>query len=573
MSDDSSQHTQNVGKIVLGRYQIIRLLGEGGMGGVYECEHVEIGKRVAIKFVSSVHAKSPQIAARLKREARSTGALDSEHVVQVFDAGEDPELGLFLVMELLKGKDLCTVCEGGKRLSPVDAAHITVQATLGLEKAHEAGIIHRDLKPANIFVCQKDDGRAMVKLVDFGIAKLVRDAEQAVQQNPGLTRAGTVIGTPQYMSPEQAQGLDTLDHRTDVYSLGAVLFEMLTGESPHPSMPTYEQTILQIVLNAPPRVSTKIGAPNVPPDLDDLVASMLAREPGARPPSMKAVRAALNRIFPEIENRRLTMAAIVAGVSQLASSVYVPPSEAGLAAARAAGQSSPQMMGQASGSSPQMQVPMVRGSGPLTGPSTGTVMMGHTPTSSPNLMYTPSSSPNLMMGQPPQMQHPRTSAGVAIDDDAHPAGVPRRSGAGLIIGIAATVCMMAILSVVAVFKLKSGEASDQQTSGGLSGVVGTASAASARGAASASPSAQPSAIASASSAPAPSTAPLASNASTTRPAPWHPINGRDPALPPPPASVAKNPKPPASTGGGTTTPAPPASQPHQLGATGIDTTF
>jgi len=295
-----------IGRVIHGRYRIKRLLGEGGMGGVYEGEHLEIGKRVAIKLVHALHARDPQIAARIKQEARSTGAIESENIVQVFDAGEDEELGLFLVMEMLKGEDLASLLLRKTRVSQMAAATMVLQAAQGLLRAHAAGIVHRDLKPANIFLCTREDGSSLVKLVDFGIAKLVRDANKAQgQQSAGLTRMGMVIGTPQYMSPEQAQGLLTVDHRTDIYSLGAVLFETIVGVSPYPEMPTYEQTILQIMTRPAPRISSVVH--DVHPDLDQLCAEMMAHDMNARPRDMGVVRERLLRIFPEIEGGRLPM--------------------------------------------------------------------------------------------------------------------------------------------------------------------------------------------------------------------------------------------------------------------------
>ena len=215
----------------------------------------------------------------------------------MFDVGADPELGLFLVMELLKGEDLSTVLARRGRLEPSFAAGLVKQASLGLEKAHAAGIIHRDLKPANVFLVERDDGTTLVKLVDFGIAKIVRDAEDARFARKGITRRGTAIGTPQYMSPEQAQALETVDHRTDVFSLGAVLFEAIAGQPYMPERPTYEQTILQLVSTRAPRLSTVI--PDIPPGLDDLVADMLEHDPERRVPSMRAVRERIEGVYPE----------------------------------------------------------------------------------------------------------------------------------------------------------------------------------------------------------------------------------------------------------------------------------
>jgi serine/threonine protein kinase len=300
-SDPSSESLAAVGSVVAGRYRLTRLLGEGGMGAVYEAEHVEIGKRVAIKLVRSIHAKHSEIAARFKREARSASAIESDHIVQVFDAGHDPQLGLFMAMELLRGEDLGSLLARSGRLDAETACGVVMQAASALEKAHTASIVHRDLKPANIFLVQREDQTAMVKLVDFGIAKIVRDQNDA--QGGALTRMGSAIGTPNYMSPEQAQGLTTLDHRTDIYSLGAVLYEMIVGGPPFPEMPTYEQTILQILTKPVPRISASILT--ISPQIDQLVADMMSFQPEQRVGRMREVRERILAAYPGIDRARM----------------------------------------------------------------------------------------------------------------------------------------------------------------------------------------------------------------------------------------------------------------------------
>jgi serine/threonine-protein kinase len=297
--------TDAIGRMLSGRYRLHNILGEGGMAIVYEGEHVAIGKRVAIKLVQSLFANDDEIVSRFEREARSASAVESEHIVHVFDVGADPELGLFLVMELLKGEDLGNVLAKRGRLDPLFACGLVKQAALGLEKAHAAGIVHRDLKPANVFLVTRDDGTILVKLVDFGIAKVLREAHDARFSRKGITRRGTAIGTPQYMSPEQAQGLETVDQRTDVYSLGAVLFEAVAGRACMEERATYEQTILQLVSTPAPRLSSLV--PDVPPALDDLVADMLEHDLDRRVPNMLALRERIAAVFPELQGPSVTL--------------------------------------------------------------------------------------------------------------------------------------------------------------------------------------------------------------------------------------------------------------------------
>lgn len=281
-----------------GRYRLDQVIGEGGMGAVYRGENIAVGRPVAVKLVHAIHARNPQIVGRLKQEARATAAIVSEHVVQVLDAGEDPTAGLFLVMELLKGEDLERRLQRERRLCPEEAIRIADQAARGLGHAHARGVIHRDLKPANVFLCEHEDGPSIVKIVDFGIAKLVRDARVPIR-DASFTNGGCVVGTPQYMSPEQAQGLVSIDARTDVYSLGALLFEMLVGEPPIPDFDNYEKKILHIVTQPRPRLRDVL--PGVDPALDQLVAEMLSSNPDQRPKDMRAVRdrfARLGRTAP-----------------------------------------------------------------------------------------------------------------------------------------------------------------------------------------------------------------------------------------------------------------------------------
>lgn len=282
-----------VGAVIGGKYALKRLIGEGGMGAVFEGTHLEIGKRVAVKVVAAELAKSEEVERRFRREARAASVVESEHIVQVFDAGRDDRVGLYMVMEYLVGEDL------GQRLArtgplAVDAAlEIACQALRGLFKAHSVGIVHRDLKPANLFLTSREDGSLLVKLVDFGVSKVLQDAKcsSIPPQGPALTRMGSAIGTPQYMSPEQAQGLPTVDHRSDIWSLGAVLYEVLSGTAPYEEMPTYEQTIIRIVTQRPKPL--KDAAPWVTAPLATVIDQMLVHDPEQRIALGAALRAML----------------------------------------------------------------------------------------------------------------------------------------------------------------------------------------------------------------------------------------------------------------------------------------
>ncbi|MDB5216704.1 MAG: Serine/threonine protein kinase [Myxococcaceae bacterium] len=269
-----------IGTTIAGKYLVKRRIGSGGMGAVYEGEHVEIGKRVAIKVIEHEHARSTELAARFRREARAASAVESEHIVQVFDVGQDDAVGLYMVMELLVGEDLSSRLEKGGGKIPVDeAVTIATQAARALGKAHAAGVVHRDLKPANLFLTEREDGSVSVKILDFGISKLVRPEHDA--KSSTLTREGSVMGTPMYMSPEQAQGLP-VDARSDVWSLASVLYEALAGRTAYDARDTYEQMIVQIVTQKPRPIEEV--APWVPAAIARVIESALTHDVATRMP-------------------------------------------------------------------------------------------------------------------------------------------------------------------------------------------------------------------------------------------------------------------------------------------------
>jgi serine/threonine-protein kinase len=283
-----------LGATVAGKYRIVRVIGKGAMGVVYEARHVELGKRVAIKVIASHLGTSDDAARRFRREARATSAVQSDHVAQVFDAGLDPKHGLFMVLEYLSGEDLETRLKREKKLPAKVAVDIALQVARALTKAHVAGIVHRDLKPANVFLVPNEEGGVLVKVLDFGISKLLEP--ELDRSGSQLTQVGTALGSPMYASPEQAQGLADVDARTDVWSLGAVLYEMLAGRPAYPETPTYEAFVRRLVAG-PPDALAEV-APWVPAALASVVHAALRHDVETRVPSAAIFGNLLARALP-----------------------------------------------------------------------------------------------------------------------------------------------------------------------------------------------------------------------------------------------------------------------------------
>ena len=286
------------GSILGGRFLCKRKIGSGGMGAVYEGEHLELGKRVAIKVLDPVHARSAEFTARFRREAQAASRVESEHTVQVFDVGQDETFGLYIVMEYLSGEDLAARLSLGKPLDVVTTIAIGYQLAEALAKAHAAGVVHRDLKPANVFLQHRDDGLVHVKVLDFGISKLDVDRSPGNGQPTsasGLTGKGIVLGTPQYMSPEQVQGL-RVDHRTDVWALGAVLYECVAGVPAYAEKSSYAQMIIRIATTEPKPLAEV--APWVPSPVADVIHEALTAELDKRIPDCSAFARKLRDAAP-----------------------------------------------------------------------------------------------------------------------------------------------------------------------------------------------------------------------------------------------------------------------------------
>jgi eukaryotic-like serine/threonine-protein kinase len=264
------------------------------MGMVFEAVHSAIGKRVAMKFVTSEMAHNKDAVARFLREAQAASAVESGHIVEIFDTGEDEEGRPYLVMELLRGESLAGRLERQGTLSATEAMRVLGQLLRGLVRAHEAGIVHRDLKPDNVFLVERDGESSLVKLLDFGISKVQRSTGEKLET---LTREGAVLGTPHYMSPEQAQGLPDVDHQTDLWAVGAIAFECLTGRLAFEGT-TYEQVIVSICTKPPPEIASL--DPSIPAALSDLIRRALTQDRAQRIRSAIDFLDALSEIAPDV---------------------------------------------------------------------------------------------------------------------------------------------------------------------------------------------------------------------------------------------------------------------------------
>jgi serine/threonine-protein kinase len=284
-------------QVIDAKYEIVKKLGEGGMGAVYEARHLGTGRRVAVKvIVGEGLAKNAEVVARFQREARATGEIESQHIAHIFDTGTDPESkNPYMVMEFLQGEDLQQLLQRVGALSPDVAMRIVAQACIGLEKAHAAGVVHRDIKPANLFLARRDAGEVVVKLLDFGVAKVKMDQFASVEK-AALTRTGAMIGSPLYMSPEQARGDKGIDGRTDLWSLGVVLYEALAGTTPNANIESMGGLILAIC-TAPPRPIAE-KAPWLPPQVAVIVHKALELDPAARYGSAGEMLGAIRGLLP-----------------------------------------------------------------------------------------------------------------------------------------------------------------------------------------------------------------------------------------------------------------------------------
>ncbi|MBK9036257.1 MAG: serine/threonine protein kinase [Myxococcales bacterium] len=307
-----------VGTVIGGRYQLLRRIGKGGMGLVYEADHLGIGKRVAVKVLLDKYTDDPEVVARFEREARTASSIGDDHIVEVFDAGTTDDGRSYLVMELLIGSSLADIAEATGPMPAARAVPIVRQVLRGLAAAHAKGIVHRDMKPENVFLIQKADRPDFAKIMDFGISKFLQDSESKVR----LTATGAVIGTPVYMAPEQALGAGEIDGRVDLYAVGVMLYELLAGRPPFQA-PTYIALVTQHLHTPPPPL--QLARPDLPTPLVVAVHRALEKDPAARFASAAEMAAAMPT---DVELASLDAIATLTGGRTIPDADYTAPGSA-----------------------------------------------------------------------------------------------------------------------------------------------------------------------------------------------------------------------------------------------------
>jgi serine/threonine-protein kinase len=303
-----AQAPVKVGEIVGGRFRIDRLLGSGSMGFVVAAWHLELDQPVALKLLNADVFEQAEAAARFRREVRAAARIKSEHVCRVIDVGSVEQGSPYMVMELLDGNNLEEELLRRGTLPVPEAVGYILEAVEALAEAHASGIVHRDLKPANLFVARRADRSRLLKVLDFGISKSMVDSH-----GPGdmsLTRTGVIIGSPLYMSPEQMRSTKDADTLSDIWALGAILFQLVTGRPPYEGETIPELCAKLFSENAPPPSTVRIGLPSA---LDAVIQKALAREPSKRFQTVAELGAALVDFNPagrvHVERARRVLAA------------------------------------------------------------------------------------------------------------------------------------------------------------------------------------------------------------------------------------------------------------------------
>ncbi|MBK9259723.1 MAG: serine/threonine protein kinase [Polyangiaceae bacterium] len=273
------------GDVIGGKYRVERVIGQGGMGTVVRARHTLLEQDVAIKVLATELASDPQYATRFLREAQTAVSIKGEHVVRVLDVGTRENGAPYMVMEYLEGKDLGAVVETSGPLAIADAVDYVLQACEALAEAHVAGLTHRDIKPSNLFLARRSDGSPLVKLLDFGIAK-----PSSTTTDNRLTATGTSMGSPSYMSPEQVRNAKTVDNRSDIWSLGASLHELLTGSPPFLAE-IFPALCAAIIADSP--TPLREARKDAPLELEAVIMKCLEKKPENRYPDVASLAVAL----------------------------------------------------------------------------------------------------------------------------------------------------------------------------------------------------------------------------------------------------------------------------------------
>ncbi len=307
MNQNGNQQIE-AGTVFEGRYRIERVLGAGGMGEVYVASHTALERKVAVKRLHAQYTSDPDVVQRFIQEAKLAASIGHDNICEVIDIGTTDDGAPYLVMPILEGCTLCELLDSTPRFPIKRLADIICQTLSALQAAHGARIVHRDLKPDNIFITSYGDREDFVKLLDFGISKILD--QDSVSQ---LTQTGTVLGTPYYMAPEQARGARQIDQRVDIYAMGVILYEGLTGTRPYEGH-SYNEIMFKIL--AEPFHTPRVVDPSVPPAIERVVLKAMSKDPDERYENAEAMRDALKTALLETGTRISTPPALTSSGTQ-----------------------------------------------------------------------------------------------------------------------------------------------------------------------------------------------------------------------------------------------------------------
>ena len=320
MSVDKLANAPREGEVIAGKYCVERVLGVGGVGIVVAAHHAQLDTKVAIKFLLPGMLENPEIVGRFAREARAAVRITSEHVARVLDVGTLENGAPYMVMEYLDGRDLAAVLQQRGPLPVEQAVEFVLQACVAVAEAHALGIVHRDLKPANLFCVKRTDGQLSIKVLDFGISKVL---EATGQEASSFTRTNTMLGSPLYMSPEQMRGSKDVDTRADLWALGMILFELVAGRAAFQAGSVMELAI-KVSSEAPPTIGS--FRPDLPEGLEPVILKCLAKERDERFRNVAELAVALQPFAPA---RAKVLVDRISGILQSAgmsmSAIDVPP--------------------------------------------------------------------------------------------------------------------------------------------------------------------------------------------------------------------------------------------------------